>query len=250
MLGRFNRAGGSQDPTARGRLRRRLPDEGGLHARLGRLAVRRRAAEPSRRRSRRSTCPAASRVSFIPDDKRTEMAPADLPRVSARQSRRSLGDADGPRSLLGHADGHRPQTSGGSRSANGRPRVVLDAGFEPGRVYEVDYAGSGARVAGVGLAAIRDAASAFLHRTDLPVRGRSAYVFGISQSGRFLRQFLHDGFNVGRARSSRVRRRVAAHRRRRPGIVQRALRDAGLLVVPGDALPVHRSRAAKRAGRA
>jgi hypothetical protein len=30
----------------------------------------------------------------------------------------------------------------------------------------------------------------------MPVRGRSAYVFGISQSGRFLRQFLHDGFNV------------------------------------------------------
>ena len=30
----------------------------------------------------------------------------------------------------------------------------------------------------------------------LPVRGRSAYIFGISQSGRFLRQFLHDGFNA------------------------------------------------------
>jgi alpha/beta hydrolase family protein len=28
------------------------------------------------------------------------------------------------------------------------------------------------------------------------VRGRLAYVFGISQSGRFLRQFLHDGFNA------------------------------------------------------
>ncbi len=51
-------------------------------------------------------------------------------------------------------------------------------------------------MAGVGLAAIRDAASAFRYRTDLPVRGRNAYVFGISQSGRFLRQFLHDGFNA------------------------------------------------------
>ena len=28
------------------------------------------------------------------------------------------------------------------------------------------------------------------------MRGRTAYVFGISQSGRFLRQFLHDGFNA------------------------------------------------------
>jgi hypothetical protein len=60
----------------------------------------------------------------------------------------------------------------------------------------VDFAATGARVAGVGLAAIRDAASAFRYRTDLPVRGRTAYVFGISQSGRFLRQFLHDGFNT------------------------------------------------------
>jgi hypothetical protein len=46
------------------------------------------------------------------------------------------------------------------------------------------------------MAAIRDAASAFRHRTDLPIHGRSAYIFGASQSGRFLRQFLHDGFNV------------------------------------------------------
>ena len=51
-------------------------------------------------------------------------------------------------------------------------------------------------VAGVGLAAIRDAASAFRYRSDLPVRGRAAYVFGISQTGRFLRQFLYDGFNA------------------------------------------------------
>jgi hypothetical protein len=84
----------------------------------------------------------------------------------------------------------------GPPSDNGRARLILDTKFEPGRVYEVDFAATGARVAGVGLAAIRDAASAFRYRTDLPVRGRSAYVFGISQSGRFLRQFLHDGFNT------------------------------------------------------
>ena len=98
-------------------------------------------------------------------------------------------------------------------------------------MYEVDYAGSGARVAGVGLAAIRDAASAFLHGTDMPVRGRSAYVFGISQSGRFLRQFLHDGFNADE-RDRRVFDVVWPHiAGRGPGIVQRAIRDARLLVV-------------------
>ena len=74
-------------------------------------------------------------------------------------------------------------------------RWVLDDGFEPGRVYELDYAATGARVAGVGLAAVRDAAAAFRSRADLPIRGQRAYVFGISQSGRFLRHMLYEGFN-------------------------------------------------------
>jgi hypothetical protein len=77
-----------------------------------------------------------------------------------------------------------------------RVRIILNDGFEPGRLYEVDYAATGARVAGAGLAAIRDAASAFRYRTDLPVQGRSAYIFGASQSGRFLREFLYNGFNA------------------------------------------------------
>jgi hypothetical protein len=90
------------------------------------------------------------------------------------------------------------------------PRIALAGGFEPGRLYEVTYTASGARVAGVGLAAIRDAASAFVYRQDLPVRGARAFVFGISQSGRFLRQFLNDGFNVDE-RDRRVFDAVWAH---------------------------------------
>ena len=78
----------------------------------------------------------------------------------------------------------------------GPPVVALDGGFEPGRLYEVTFKATGARVAGVGLAAIRDAASAFRYRSDLPVHGTTAYVQGESQDGRFLRQFLYDGFNA------------------------------------------------------
>lgn len=79
---------------------------------------------------------------------------------------------------------------------NGTPKVQLDGGFEPGRYYRVTYDVGAAHVAGVGLAAIRDAASAFRYRSDLPVHGRSAYSVGQSQAGRFQRQFLYDGFNV------------------------------------------------------
>ena len=78
----------------------------------------------------------------------------------------------------------------------GAPRLALDGGFEPGRLYDVTFKATGARVAGVGLAAIRDAASAFRYRTDLPVHGTTVYVQGESQDGRFLRQFLYDGFNA------------------------------------------------------
>jgi hypothetical protein len=194
LLGRFNRAGASQDPTA--------PNDfgDGFLMKDGYAVVWvgwQFDVEPPNLRvvAPAVTVPGRVRISFIPDDRRTEVAPADLPQYPP-------ADPDGPSATLTVRDHFwdkptvLPRQSWRLSAGNGRPRVVLDGGFEPGRVYEVDYAGSGARVAGVGLAAIRDAASAFLHNADMPVRGRSAFVFGISQSGRFLRQFLHDGFNA------------------------------------------------------
>jgi hypothetical protein len=79
---------------------------------------------------------------------------------------------------------------------NGLPKLHLDVGFAPGRFYRVTYLAASPLVAGVGLAAVRDAAAAFRYRSDLPIRGHAAYVFGISQTGRFLREFLYDGFNL------------------------------------------------------
>jgi hypothetical protein len=79
---------------------------------------------------------------------------------------------------------------------NNLPKLRLDTGFEPGRYYRVTYRPTGALVAGVGLAAIRDAAAAFRYRSDLPIHGQRVYAFGVSQAGRFLRQFLYEGFNV------------------------------------------------------
>jgi hypothetical protein len=78
----------------------------------------------------------------------------------------------------------------------GVPKVQLDGGFEPGRYYRVSYHPRNQRIVGVGLAALRDAASAFRSRTDLPVQGSRAYAIGVSQTGRLLRQFLYQGFNV------------------------------------------------------
>jgi hypothetical protein len=194
MLGRFNRAPGSNDPTTVTQMGDGfLMREGYTLVWIGwQFDV---AAPLLRVEAPAVSVPGRVRVSFILNDRRTETEPAGLPPYPP-------ADPDDPTATLTVRDRFWANPAPIARSqwrlsaADGRTRVVLDSGFEPGRIYEVDYPATGARVAGVGLAAIRDAASAFRHRTDLPIRGRTAYVFGISQSGRFLRQFLHDGFNV------------------------------------------------------
>ena len=78
------------------------------------------------------------------------------------------------------------------------PRISMASGFEPGRIYEVKYRASNPPVSGVGLAAISDVASAVKYGNGamVPARGRYLHVYGASQSGRFLRTFLYDGFNT------------------------------------------------------
>ncbi|MEO7651681.1 MAG: alpha/beta hydrolase domain-containing protein, partial [Bryobacteraceae bacterium] len=76
--------------------------------------------------------------------------------------------------------------------------VTIDGGFEPGRIYDVVYRGVAPRVLGCGLAGTRDLLS-FLRYTKgepNPLRGvKFVYGWGASQSGRFLRHFLYEGFN-------------------------------------------------------
>ena len=76
--------------------------------------------------------------------------------------------------------------------------VALDSGFEPGRLYDVVYLSRDPRVVGCALAATRDLIS-FLKSEPgeaNPLAGvKLALAHGISQSGRFLRTFLRQGFN-------------------------------------------------------
>jgi Alpha/beta hydrolase domain len=74
--------------------------------------------------------------------------------------------------------------------------LYLKGGFEPGHVYELSYDATGAAVAGLGFAALRDMASAVKHQQAGPIGARYAYAFGPSQDGRFLREFLYEGFNA------------------------------------------------------
>jgi hypothetical protein len=197
MLGRFNRAPASTDPTTAAQMGDGfLMREGYTLVWVGwQFDV---AADALGIEAPTVNVPGRVTVTTIQNDKRTDATFGDLPGVYTPADPNEPTATLTVRNLFHEKPTVLPRSSWrfGTPANNGRPRVLLDTGFEPGRVYELDFAAAGARVAGVGLAAIRDAASAFRYRTDLPVRGRTAYVFGISQSGRFLRQFLHDGFNA------------------------------------------------------
>lgn len=99
-----------------------------------------------------------------------------------------------------------PASSGGV--AGSLPQIrceLLEGTFEPGALYEVIYEAEGALVMGTGLTGVRDLIAFLRYELDptknplarkdgLP-RYRHALAFGVSQSGRFLRHFLWQGFN-------------------------------------------------------
>ncbi len=74
--------------------------------------------------------------------------------------------------------------------------IALDGGFVPGKIYEIAYTAADPAVVGAGFAAVRDFVAYAKHSPDAVARASTAYGFGISQSGRFLRHFVHDGFNA------------------------------------------------------
>ena len=74
--------------------------------------------------------------------------------------------------------------------------VHLEGGFKPGHVYELGYDAKGGHVAGLGFIALRDVARALKSGAGL-LSAKRVYAFGPSQDGRFLRQFLYEGFNEG-----------------------------------------------------
>jgi len=74
--------------------------------------------------------------------------------------------------------------------------IHLDGGFKPGKIYEYVYVVADPVVAGGGFAAIRDFASYAKHAPDAITPVQRVFGEGISQNGRFLRDFLYEGFNA------------------------------------------------------
>jgi hypothetical protein len=84
----------------------------------------------------------------------------------------------------------------GKKLNSGPGYIRLKTGFEPGRIYEVVYRAQNPTVVGLGLAATRDLVSYFKYERNDVASVKRALGFGISQSGRFLRHFVYQGFNA------------------------------------------------------
>ena len=80
-------------------------------------------------------------------------------------------------------------------------QICLKNGFDPARLYQVVFTAADPYVLGIGFAAWRDVADYFKHSAakENPVAGAITHSIarGVSQSGNYLRGWLHLGFNRG-----------------------------------------------------
>lgn len=138
------------------------------------------------------------RSEFVPDSRTTVMPLADR------------GHAEYPvveieeLTVRDNATGIRKPVAKAEWNLRNGKEIYLERGFEPGKFYELVYLAKDPVVVGLGPAAIRDLISFLKYNgvndlTTLADQFRQlkyAYGFGISQSGRFLRKFVYDGFNA------------------------------------------------------
>ena len=119
------------------------------------------------------------------------VAAPDDPRntLTVRESR------NGERTVIPRGEWQFAHTVNGSLTPSDR-FIQLNGGFQPGKIYEYVYVVADPVVAGGGFAAIRDFASYAKHNPDALTPAKRVYGEGISQNGRFLRDFLYQGFNT------------------------------------------------------
>jgi Alpha/beta hydrolase domain len=119
------------------------------------------------------------------------VAAPDDPRnvLTSRDSREAT------RTAIPRSEWQFAQTVNGKLTPSDR-HIHLNGGFQPGKIYEYIYVVADPVVAGGGFAAVRDFASYAKHAPDSIAPAARVYGQGISQDGRFLRDFLYQGFNA------------------------------------------------------
>ncbi|HVW67446.1 MAG TPA: alpha/beta hydrolase domain-containing protein, partial [Steroidobacteraceae bacterium] len=102
---------------------------------------------------------------------------------------------DAKRTIIPRSHWDFAETVNGKLTPSDR-HIHLKGGFQPGQLYEYVYVVADPVIAGLGFAAIRDFASYVKYDPGAIVRAQRVYGEGISQNGRFLRDFLYEGFNA------------------------------------------------------
>jgi hypothetical protein len=102
---------------------------------------------------------------------------------------------NGQRTIIPRSEWQFAQIVDGKLAPSDR-HIHLNGGFQPGKIYEYVYVVADPVVAGGGFAAIRDFASYAKHDSSAVTPAARVYGEGISQNGRFLRDFLYQGFNA------------------------------------------------------
>lgn len=101
---------------------------------------------------------------------------------------------DGPRNVVPREQ-WRFVTKAVDGNTQGWSHVSKDGGFNANKIYELVYRSQNPRVVGLGFAAVRDFMSFAKFDSGSPFRVTQGMAFGVSQTGRFLRHFLYQGFN-------------------------------------------------------
>ena len=74
--------------------------------------------------------------------------------------------------------------------------IYMASGFQAGKIYELVYRAKDPSVVGLGPAAIRDVMSYAKYDEESLFPVEHGVAFGVSQTGRFLRHFIYQGFNT------------------------------------------------------
>lgn len=143
------------------------------------------------------------RAEFVPDKSVSGFSLADRDHIAY-----PVADENAPANHLFVSDGPglpRREIPRRQWKFSGRTAIEVPAGCEPGKIYEAVYLGTGAVPVGLGFAAVRDIASFFKFGTSPFLLGdqrkfiKRTVGFGVSQTGRFLRHMVYEGFNEDEA---------------------------------------------------
>ena len=77
--------------------------------------------------------------------------------------------------------------------------VSMKNGFQSGNIYELTYMAENPLVSGLGLLVIRDIISFMKYNPACDFKVKQGIAVGVSQTGRFLRQFIYEGLNADEA---------------------------------------------------